>query len=145
MYVARDMRVKLLTAKAQLPVYSSECAAGADIYTDIEQPIVLQSMQSRLVGTGLAIELPSGYYAQLRPRSGLTSKGILCLTGTVDNDYRGELKVNLINLTPGPFTLRPGDRLAQLVIMPYARALFAVADDLSTTTRGDGGFGSTGR
>jgi dUTP pyrophosphatase len=131
-----------------LPRYQTEQAAGMDLLAEIPEDWVLQPMERRAVPTGLAIELPPGYEAQVRSRSGLALQhGVMCLNspGTVDADYRGELRVILANLSGAPFTLRRGDRLAQLVVAPVTRAELVEVDGLTDTPRGGGGFGSTGR
>jgi dUTP pyrophosphatase len=129
-----------------IPAYHSAGAAGADLVASLATPILLLPGKRALVPTGISIELPLGYEAQVRPRSGLAVKnGITCLNspGTIDSDYRGELKVLLINLGDDPFEIRNGDRIAQLVVAQVARASF-VASDLAATERGSNGFGSTG-
>ncbi len=131
-----------------LPAYQTEDAAGLDLLAAVEEPMTLPQMGRALVPTGLAIALPSGYEAQIRPRSGLAAKhGITVLNspGTVDADYRGEVKVVLINLSDTPFTIHRGERIAQMVIAPVSRAQFIETDVLDATGRGAGGFGSTGR
>jgi dUTP pyrophosphatase len=129
-----------------LPRYASEDAAGLDV-TAAEQ-LTLEPGQRHAVATGFAIEIPRGYEVQVRPRSGLAMKhGITCLNtpGTIDSDYRGEVKVILVNLGQEPFDIRRGERIAQLVPAPVLRADFVEASELSDTGRGSGGFGSTGR
>jgi dUTP pyrophosphatase len=129
-----------------LPRYASEDAVGLDV-TAAEE-LTLQPGERHAVATGFAIEIPRGYEVQVRPRSGLAAKnGITCLNtpGTIDSDYRGEVKVILINLGHEPFEVRRGERIAQLVPCPVLRANFVEADELGQTERGIGGFGSTGR
>ena len=129
-----------------LPVYASEHAAGLDVVSAEE--LVLEPGQRHAVATGFAIEIPDGYEVQVRPRSGLAIKhGITCLNapGTIDSDYRGEVKVILVNLGAEPFEIRRGERIAQLVPAAVLRAHFAEAKELAETARGSGGFGSTGR
>ena len=129
-----------------LPRYASEDAVGLDV-TSAEE-LVLQPGERHAVATGFAIEIPRGYEVQVRPRSGLAIKnGITCLNtpGTIDSDYRGEIKVILINLGQEPFEVRRGERIAQLVPAPVLRADFDEAGELGETARGTGGFGSTGR
>ena len=131
-----------------LPRYQTELAAGLDLLADIPDELVLQPFQQHAVPTGLAIELPPGYEAQVRSRSGLAFKhAVVCLNspGTIDADYRGEVKVLLMNLSQQPFTIRRGERIAQLVIAQFARAELAEVPELSATARGSSGFGSTGR
>ncbi len=129
-----------------LPQYASEDAAGLDIASAEE--LVLGPGQRHAVATGFAIEIPHGYEVQVRPRSGLAIRnGITCLNtpGTIDSDYRGEVKVILINLGSEPFEIRRGERIAQLVPAPVLRARFTECVELAETARGSGGFGSTGR
>jgi dUTP pyrophosphatase len=142
------VRIQKLRANAQLPKYMTEHAAGADLAACLEDPELILAPGARtLVGTGLAIELPPGYEAQVRPRSGLAWKygvTILNTPGTVDADYRGEIKVLLVNLGAEPFTLKSGERIAQLVVAPVARARLEEVESLSSTARGAGGYGHTG-
>lgn len=129
-----------------LPRYASEDAAGLDV--GAAEDLILQPGERHAVATGFAIEIPRGYEVQVRPRSGLAIKhGITCLNtpGTIDSDYRGEVKVILINLGSEPFEIRRGERIAQLVPAPVLRADFVEAVELSDTERGSAGFGSTGR
>jgi len=128
-----------------LPTYASEDAVGLDVTS--AEDLILQPGERHAVATGFAIEIPRGYEVQVRPRSGLAIKqGITCLNtpGTIDSDYRGEVKVILINLGQQPFSIRRGERIAQLVPAPVLRASFVEADQLGETARGSGGFGSTG-
>ena len=130
-----------------VPAYQTEGAAGMDLRADIEAEIVLPPMGRALVPTGISVALPAGVEAQVRPRSGLAARhGVTCLNspGTVDSDYRGEIRVVLVNLGSEPFPVRRGDRIAQLVFSPVLRASLRSVDDLDTTTRGEGGFGHTG-
>ena len=132
---------------AKLPEYQSRGAAGADLCAHLEKPVLLMPGKTALIPTGLFIEIPDGYEAQIRPRSGLALKhGITCLNtpGTVDSDYRGEVAVILINLGQSPFRVERGLRIAQLVIAPVIQAAWAETDSLDETARGAGGFGSTG-
>jgi dUTP pyrophosphatase len=133
-----------------LPAYQSAGAAGLDLLAAVpaDAPVVLPPGGRCLAPTGLTLEIPAGYEAQVRPRSGLALKyGVTVLNapGTIDSDYRGELGVVLVNHGAAPFAVARGDRIAQLVVAPVVQARFALADDLSETARGDGGFGSTGR
>lgn len=135
------------TSDNPLPHYATEGSAGMDIRANLETPILLSSLQRALVPTGLFIELPSGYEAQIRPRSGMAIKqGITCLNspGTVDSDYRGELKVILINLSDTEQLIQHGDRIAQMVISKTERAELILVQQLNESLRGDGGFGHTG-
>jgi dUTP pyrophosphatase len=131
-----------------LPAYQSEDAAGLDLLAAVEEAMILPPLGRALVPTGLAMALPSGYEAQVRPRSGLAAKhGVTVLNspGTIDADYRGEIKVILINLSDTPFTIGRGERIAQMVIAPVSRARLVETEALDATIRGEGGFGSTGR
>lgn len=133
---------------APLPVYMTAGAAGADLHADVPASVTLLPGQRALVPTGIALVLPDGFEAQVRPRSGLALRhGITVLNspGTIDSDYRGEVQVLLINLGEAPFEVRPGERVAQLVVAPVARAAFTWVDVLPPTPRGAGGYGSTGR
>jgi len=145
----REVVVRVVAAEgARLPEYASAQAAGADLRARLAEPLVLAPGQRSAVPTGLRIELPEGYEAQVRPRSGLAlSKGLTCLNspGTIDSDYRGEVKVILANLGSETVEIADGDRIAQLVVAPVARAAFARVDALGETDRAAGGFGSTGR
>jgi dUTP pyrophosphatase len=131
-----------------LPVYQSIHASGADLKADISEEIVIAPMKRACVPTGLRLMIPSGYEAQVRPRSGLALKNgvtVLNTPGTIDADYRGEVKVILVNLGEEDFTIRPGDRIAQIVFAKVERAEFNLMDgDVEATSRGSGGFGSTG-
>lgn len=131
-----------------LPSYATAGSAGMDLRANIEMPLELQPMQRTLVPTGLFIELPLGYEAQVRPRSGLAIKqGITCLNtpGTIDADYRGEIKVILINLSQEMQVIHPGDRIAQMVVQKVEQVRWELVDILSTTERDAGGFGHTGK
>jgi dUTP pyrophosphatase len=151
-----DMSVKVIIRRLPhaeglpLPAYETAGAAGMDLRaaTEAAVPVILAPGSRAMVPTGLCIALPEGYEAQVRPRSGLAAKhGVTCLNspGTVDADYRGELKVILINHGEEPFVIQRGERIAQMVIAPVVQASWVEADDLDDTARGAGGFGSTGR
>ena len=130
-----------------LPAYATKGSAGMDLYANLPEPIVLQSMERQMVPTGIFIELPEGYEAQVRPRSGLAIKqGLTCLNspGTVDSDYRGEIKVILINLSAETQVITHGDRIAQLVVGTVQQASWELVQQLNETKRGVGGFGHTG-
>lgn len=130
-----------------LPVYATEQSAGMDLRANIEEPITIHSMERRLIGTGLYMALPEGYEAQVRPRSGLALKhGITVLNapGTIDSDYRGEIKVLLVNLSNDSFVVNDGERIAQMVIARHEKAELSLVDVLDQTARGDGGYGHTG-
>ena len=131
-----------------LPQYATEGAAGMDLMADIKEPLQLASLERVLVPTGLYIELPVGYEAQVRPRSGLAIKhGLTCLNspGTIDSDYRGEIKVILVNLSKDSHTVQPGDRIAQMVIHTVELAVWEPVNEVAVTTRNEGGFGHTGK
>jgi len=137
----------ILATGAKLPEYKTEGSAGADLRANLLEPVWLAPMERKAIPTGVRIELPAGYEAQVRPRSGLAlEKGVTCLNspGTIDSDYRGEIKVILINLGAVPARIDPDDRIAQLVIARYTGATFEPKERLADTRRGDGGFGSTG-
>lgn len=130
-----------------LPTYHSELAAGMDVAAAIETPLTLRPGEISLLPTGLAAALEAGYELQVRPRSGLAIKhGITVVNapGTIDADYRGEIKIGLINLGPAPFTIQRGDRIAQLVLAPVCRAEIRLVEELDRTSRQEGGFGHTG-
>jgi len=130
-----------------LPSYESRYAAGMDIRAALDEPVELSPGQRKLIPTGLQMAMPEGYEAQIRPRSGLAYRnGITMLNtpGTIDADYRGEVKVLAVNLGDEPFVIQHGDRVAQMVIAPVTQAEIQEVDDLSETERADGGFGSTG-
>ncbi|MCA8935418.1 MAG: dUTP diphosphatase [Planctomycetes bacterium] len=131
-----------------LPTYQTEHAAGADVHAALESPVLLQPGKWELIPTGFCYEIPPSYEMQVRPRSGLAFKhGVTVLNapGTIDADYRGELKVLLINHGPEPFEIQRGERIAQIIIAPVTTADFKEVEMLSDTTRGQGGFGSTGK
>lgn len=142
------MQIKIINKSSHnLPHYETIASAGMDLRANIEDPITLKPLERTIVKTGLFIELPIGYEAQVRPRSGLAAKkGITVLNapGTVDADYRGEIGVILVNLSNDDFTIENGERIAQLVIAKHERAEWDEVEVLSTTSRGAGGFGSTG-
>ena len=129
------------------PVYSSEAASGADLKADIEKELVIRAGDTAMVPTGIFLEIPPGFEAQVRPRSGLAAKSsitVLNTPGTIDADYRGEVKVILINLGKENFIIKRGDRIAQMVFAPVVRAQFEKTFELNDSERGSGGFGSTG-
>ncbi len=134
-------------ADLPLPQYATPGSAGADLYAAIDEPVILQPGERRKISTGIRIALPPGYEAQIRPRSGLADQYGLSMVnapGTIDSDYRGVIQVILINLGQEPITIRRGDRIAQMVIAPVARAVWQEVDALPETERAEGGFGSTG-
>lgn len=142
------MEVRIINHSSHpLPEYATSASAGVDLRAHLDKPAVLQPMQRALIKTGLHIELPEGYEAQVRPRSGLAlKKGITVLNapGTIDADYRGEIGVVLINLSDEPFVINDGERIAQLVIAPYQQVNWRPVEELTSSDRGAGGFGSTG-
>ena len=142
------VNVKCVASKgAVIPEYKTVGAAGADLYALVDSPITLAPGKTAMVPTGLFFEIPEGYEIQVRPRSGLAAKNgvtVLNTPGTIDSDYRGEIKIILINLGDKDFVIKSGDRVAQMVIAPLIQASFSIVDELSDTTRGSGGFGSTG-
>lgn len=134
-------------ADLPLPAYATNGAAGADIRAALEEPLTLAPGARALVPTGLSFEIPAGYEVQVRPRSGLAAKhGVTVLNtpGTIDSDYRGEVKIILVNLGADPFRVARGDRIAQMVVAPVVQAEFGERKSLAVSERGDGGFGSTG-
>ena len=143
------MKVEIVNKSGQpLPAYATELFAGMDLRADLESPVTLGPLERALVPTGLYIALPAGYEAHVRPRSGLAAKrGVTVLNtpGTIDADYRGEIKVILVNLSGTPFEIVPGERIAQLVVARHERVEWDEVDVLDETARGAGGFGSTGR
>jgi dUTP pyrophosphatase len=135
------------SADLQLPEYATEGAAGMDISAAVGSDVLLAPLETKLIPTGFSIELPNGYEAQIRPRSGLALKhqiGILNSPGTIDSDYRGEVKILLTNFGKEPFVVKRGDRIAQMVIHRYTRVEWEKVDQINTTSRGSGGFGHTG-
>jgi dUTP pyrophosphatase len=140
--------IRVGTIETPLPVYQSAEAAGMDLPAAVSEDIVIAPGKRTLVGTGWSFAIPHGYEGQVRPRSGLALRhGVTVLNtpGTIDSDYRGEIKVVLANFGDEPFVVRPGDRIAQLVVTPVARATLRIVASLEATARGDGGYGSTGR
>ena len=142
-------KVKIVNKSGQpVPAYATPLSAGMDLRAALEAPVTLGALERTLVPTGLYIALPAGFEAQVRPRSGLAAKhGITVLNtpGTIDADYRGEIKVILVNLSNTPFEIVPGERIAQLVVARHERVEWEETDSLDKTERGAGGFGSTGR
>ena len=137
----------LLDEGASAPEYRSAQAAGADLRANLVEPLRLEPLERAAVPTGIRLELPEGWEGQVRPRSGLAlSRGLGCINspGTIDSDYRGEIKVILVNLSNQAAVIQPGERIAQLVLSPVGRGRFEARDSLLETARGEGGFGSTG-
>ncbi|MGN1045877.1 MAG: dUTP diphosphatase [Candidatus Cryptobacteroides sp.] len=143
------MEIRIVNKSAYpLPEYATPLSAGLDLKANITEPLTLEPLERVLVPTGLFIALPEGTEAQVRPRSGLAAKhGITVLNspGTIDADYRGEIKVILVNLSKEPFVINPGERIAQMVVARFERAQWVAVQELDATERGEGGFGSTGR
>lgn len=138
------IKVKILKGDYKIPTYAHNTDSGCDIYTN--ETFDLCQFESKLVDTGIYIDIPDGYEVQLRPKSGLSVKGIICSLGTIDNGYKGEIKAHLINLSPGKYTFEKGDKIAQLVFMKgVVQAEFVEVDKLEESDRGNGGFGSTGK
>ncbi len=143
------MKINIVNrSKHPLPAYSTPLSAGMDIRADIDKEIVLKPMERALVKTGLFVEIPEGYEAQIRPRSGLAiNKGITILNspGTIDADYRGEVCIILVNLSKDEFVIKDGERICQMVISKHEKADWVIVDSLLETQRGIGGFGHTGK
>ncbi len=142
------MKVRIINkSNHQLPAYETNHSAGMDLRANLDQPVVLKPLERAMIPTGLFIELPGGYEAQIRPRSGLAAKkGITVLNspGTVDADYRGEIKVILVNLSSENFAIENGERIAQMIVASHERVEWMATEELMETERGAGGFGSTG-
>ncbi len=142
------IKVKVINSSGnELPAYETFSSAGMDVRADIPEPMTIGPLERLLVPTGLRVQLPHGYEMQLRPRSGLALKHGLSLAntpGTIDADYRGEIKVILINLSNEPYTISPGERICQMVISAYTRVEWEPVDRIDETERGEGGFGHTG-
>lgn len=143
------MQIKIINQSGNpLPNYETPQSAGMDIRASLNETIQLKPMQRTLIPTGLFMEIPSGFEVQIRPRSGLAAKSgvtVLNSPGTIDADYRGEIKVILINLSDENFTISNGDRIAQMIVAPVTQAKWNISTELSETDRGIGGFGSTGK
>lgn len=142
------LRFKRLDPRAVIPAYQSDQAAGLDLHAVIDHPLQISAGEISLVPCGFAMALPEGWEAQVRPRSGLATKHGISMPnapGTIDADYRGEVKIPIINLGRSSFTIEAGMRIAQMVIAPVARVVVEEVENLDETARGDGGFGSTGR
>lgn len=145
----QEVEIKIINTSANnLPEYATNGSAGLDLKANLTNPVILQPLERAMIPTGIFIELPLGFEAQVRPRSGLAFKhGITCLNspGTVDSDYRGELKVILINLSNESYTINNGERIAQIVISKVERANWLPVLQLESSARGEGGFGHTGK
>lgn len=141
------MKIKIINkSKHALPKYQTALSAGMDLYANIEESVILKPLERKLISTGLLIELPQGFEAQIRPRSGLAIKNgitVLNTPGTIDADYRGEIGVILVNLSAEPFIINDGDRIAQMIIAKHETAVWEEVTELDKTDRGAGGFGST--
>ncbi|HEY4196387.1 MAG TPA: dUTP diphosphatase [Mucilaginibacter sp.] len=142
------MNIRIINrSKNNLPAYETVHSAGMDLRADLESPVRLNPMERKLIPTGLSIELPEGFEAQIRPRSGLAFKhgiGIVNSPGTIDADYRGEIKVLLVNLSNEPFEVNTGDRIAQMIVARHEKVSWQEVEVLNETTRGAGGYGHTG-
>jgi dUTP pyrophosphatase len=142
------MKVRIINKSSnELPSYQTEASAGMDLRAELEKPVLLAPLERAVIGTGLYMELPAGFEAQVRPRSGLAAKkgiSVLNSPGTIDADYRGEIGVILVNISNEPVRIEPGERIAQMVISRFEQALWEEVEVLSQTDRGSGGFGSTG-
>ena len=142
-----DINIKKLDEKAVIPTYGSEYAAGADLYACLDEAITIEPGQTVMVHTGIAVEIPEGFAGLVYARSGLASKKGLApanKVGVIDSDYRGEIQIGLHNLSAEPYTVQPGERIAQMIIMPYFAPVIEEVTSLTETDRGAGGFGSTG-
>lgn len=143
------MQVKIVNKSAfPLPQYATALSAGMDLKANLSEPVILAPLERAMIPTGLFIELPDGFEAQVRPRSGLAAKhgiSVLNAPGTIDADYRGEVKVILVNISNEPFTVNPGERIAQMVVARHEKVEWQETDQLGETARGEGGFGSTGK
>jgi dUTP pyrophosphatase len=143
------MKVKIINrSRHPLPAYETLSSAGMDIRANLDEPVTLGTLQRTLIPTGIFIELPTGYEAQIRPRSGLAAKHGISLVntpGTIDADYRGEIKVIMVNLSDTPFVINDGERICQMVVARHERVDWEETDELGETERGTGGFGHTGK
>lgn len=145
--LANGIDVPIVADAADMPTYAHEGDAGADMRADIPEPVAIEPMRSAWVGTGVRVAIPDGFVGLQFPRSGLGCNHGICLangTGVIDSGYRGEIRAKLLNLGPEPFTVNPGDRVCQLVVVPFARAEFVPAKELPGSDRGTDGYGSTG-
>jgi len=144
-----ELKIKIINQSGNpLPEYATEGSAGMDIRANLVRPIVLKPMERQLISTGLFIELPDGYEAQIRPRSGLAIKhGITCLNspGTIDSDYRGEIKIILINLSQEEHVIEDKDRIAQMIVGKVEKVKWKAVEEITSTIRNEGGFGHTGK
>ena len=146
--IIKFKRINKNLAEIPLPSYSTSGSAGMDVHAGIEELVILKPGEVELVPTNLSVEIPAGFEIQVRPRSGLAAKhsiGILNSPGTIDSDYRGEIKIILINFGKKEFVIKPGERIAQLIVSRVYTAQLTEVKELNNTTRGEGGFGHTGR
>ena len=144
----QEVKVKKLSPNARLPVYGTAFSAGADLCACLDAPVTLQAGETKLISIGISMEIPTGYAGLVFARSGLGIKKGICLSngvGVIDSDYRGEIGVGLVNLSQESYTIQPGDRIAQLMVVPVVQPDITLTDTLDETERGTGGFGSTGR
>ncbi|HSA06598.1 MAG TPA: dUTP diphosphatase [Candidatus Gastranaerophilales bacterium] len=142
------LKIEKLSNNKKLPYYATEGSAGMDITAGIDSPVEIKPLERKLIPTGIIIELPEGYEAQIRPRSGLSIKHGITLVncvGTIDEDYRGEVCVPLVNLSDTSYEIQPGERIAQMIISPTQKVEMEIIEKVSSTARAAGGFGSTGR
>ena len=139
-----QLQVRRLTPNATLPTRGTEHAAGFDLYAALDTPMTLAPNETALVPTGIALAIPGGCFGLVKDRSSLALKGLRTSAGVIDSDYRGELKIVLTNTSDVPFTIEPGTRIAQMILLEYAAPEVVEVDDLGETVRGEGGFGSTG-
>ena len=142
------LKIQRLLHNVNVPEYKTEGAAGMDLCAAISEPVVLKPLERKLIPTGLKIELEHGYEAQIRPRSGLSIKhgiSLINCVGTIDEDYRGEVCIPIVNLSNQSYVIQPGERVAQMIIAKYEQAKIEVVTELTDTVRGEGGFGSTGK
>lgn len=142
-----ELKIERLPHCVSLPAYATQGAAGMDLTAAIKEPVTLESLDRTLIPTGLKIQLPKGYEAQIRPRSGMAIKHGITLSncvGTIDEDYRGEVCIGIINLSKETYTIQPGDRIAQMVVAPVQQVEITEVNSLDETARASGGFGSTG-
>ena len=140
------LKIQRLAHNVNVPEYKTEGAAGMDLCAAISEPVVLKPLERKLIPTGLKIELEHGYEAQIRPRSGLSIKhgiSLINCVGTIDEDYRGEVCIPIVNLSNQSYVIQPGERVAQMIIAKYEQAKIEVVTELTETVRGEGGFGST--
>lgn len=141
-----QIKIKKNNQRVILPSYQTTHSAGADVRACLTETLVLKPMQRAMIPTGFSMEIPEGYEVQIRPRSGLASKGLIIPNspGTIDSDYRGEVKILVLNLSDGDFEIQDGDRVAQMVVQKVHQSEFVESESLSDTQRGEGGFGHTG-